>query len=69
MNYLQVAFDRRGLTPKDAAKRDARLKYVTLYQQYHNMRSVGPKAALLYEKTLEIPRSELRPDLWLPDPE
>ena len=67
MTYLQKALDERGLTPKDAAKRGGGLKYVTLYQQYHGIRPVGPNAAILYEQVLGIPRSELRPDLWPPE--
>lgn len=66
-NTLRTAFDRLGLTPKDAAKCSNELKYVTLRQQYTGLRPVGPKAAILYERVLHIPKSELRPDLWPPE--
>ena len=38
-----------------------------IYKQYKGERGVGPNSALLYERILGIPRSELRPDLWPPD--
>ncbi|WP_417292560.1 hypothetical protein [Desulfovibrio porci] len=68
-NALRKAFERRGLTPKDVAKRGGGLKYVTLYQQYSGLRPVGPRSAILYEQMLGIPKSELRPDLWPPEKE
>lgn len=38
-----------------------------IYKQYKGERGVGPNSALLYERILGIPRSELRPDLWPPE--
>lgn len=65
MNVLKEALDRRGLTCPEAARRG--VPYHNLIKQYKGTRSVGPKAAILYEKVLGIPRSELRPDLWPPE--
>lgn len=48
----------------DAAKKG--VPYHNLYKQYKGIRGVGPDAAILYELVLNIPRSELRPDLWPP---
>ena len=38
-----------------------------IYKQYKGERGVGPNSALLYERILGIPSSELRPDLWPPE--
>lgn len=65
MNTLREALDKRGLTYQDAAKMG--VPYHNIFKQYHGIRSVGPKSAILYEKILGIPRSELRPDLWPPE--
>lgn len=62
MNALKEALDRRGLTCPEAARRG--VPYHNLIKQYKGTRGVGPKSAILYEKVLGIPRSELRPDLW-----
>ena len=62
MNRLKDALDRRGLTPRLGARMG--VPYSNLIKQYNGLRSVGPKAAILYERLLGIPRSELRPDLW-----
>lgn len=64
MNTLQKALDKRGLTPLEAAKKG--VPYHNIFKQYQGIRNVGPKAAILYEEVLGIPRSELRPDLWPP---
>lgn len=64
MNTLKQAFDRRGLTPAEAARKGG--NYQTLWKQYRGERRVGPTAAMLYERLLGIPRSELRPDIWPP---
>lgn len=64
MNRLKNAMDRRGLTIRQATALGA--PYHNLFKQYHGLRSIGPKAAILYERLLGIPRSELRPDLWPP---
>lgn len=64
MNTLKKALDKRGLTPFEAHLRG--VPYHNIYKQYHGERNVGPKAAILYEQILGIPKSELRPDLWPP---
>ena len=64
MNTLKLAFENRGMTLKAAVEMGA--NYQTLWKQFRNDRRVGPKTALLYERILGIPRSELRPDLWPP---
>ncbi len=66
MNKLKLALDRRGLTCIEASKMG--VPYHNIFKQYHGLRSVGPKSALLYERILGIPRSELRPDLWPREP-
>lgn len=63
MNNFAKALNSRGLTVNDAAKIHG-CKYATLYKHYKGDRVVGAKSAVLYEKYLGIPRSELRPDLW-----
>ena len=64
MNKLRKALEKRGLSCLDAAKKG--VPYHNLYKQYRGLRGVGPAAAILYERILDIPRSELRPDLWPP---
>ncbi len=64
MNRLREALDRRGLSCIEAANKG--VPYHNLYKQYKGIRGVGPGAAILYELVLNIPRSELRPDLWPP---
>ena len=64
MNTLKDAFERRGLTLAEAARRGG--NYQTLWKQYRGERRVGPTAAMLYERLFGIPRSELRPDIWPP---
>ena len=64
MSTLKEAFDSRNMTVLEASKLGA--KYQTLYKQYLGERNVGPRAAILYERILGIPRSETRPDLWPP---
>lgn len=41
--------------------------YPTVWRHASGKRNVSPEAALRYERTLGIPRSELRPDLWPPE--
>ena len=36
----------------------------TVFNHCHGARSVSPKFAILYEKKLGIPKSDLRPDIW-----
>lgn len=64
MNTLRNALDRRGLTCREAARMG--VPFHNIYKQYKGERGVGPNSALLYERILGIPRSELRPDLWPP---
>ncbi len=64
MNTIKQALETRGLTLKRAVEMGA--NYQTLWKQYRDERRVGPQSAILYEKILGIPRSELRPDLWPP---
>ena len=64
MNTLKLALDSRGLTCLEAAKRG--VPYHNIFKQYRGLRGVGPRSAILYERILGIPRSELRPDLWPP---
>lgn len=65
MNNLRKAFESRGLTCAEAARLGA--SYQTVYKQFHGERNIGVRSALLYERVLGIPRSELRPDLWPQD--
>ena len=65
MNRLREALERRGISYNEAVKKG--VPYHNIYKQYNGLRGVGPRAALLYERLLGIPRSELRPDLWPPE--
>ena len=65
MNKLKEALSRRGIDYKDAIKL---VPYHAFFKQYHGVRGIGPKTAILYERVLGIPRSDLRPDLWPPEP-
>ena len=64
MNTINKAFQKRGLSCREAAK--VGLRYQTVWLHLHGLRNVGVKSALLYESVLGIPRSELRPDIWPP---
>ena len=64
MNTLKLAFESRGMTLKYAVEMGA--NYQTLWKQLRGERRVGPQSAILYEKILGIPRSEIRPDFWPP---
>lgn len=64
MNTLKIALDQRGMTCREAARLG--VPYHNIFKQYNGLRGVGPQSALLYERILGIPRSELRPDLWPP---
>ena len=64
MNTIKHALETRGLTIKRAVEMGA--NYQTLWKHCRDERRVGPQSALLYERILGIPRSELRPDLWPP---
>lgn len=55
----------RGLTVM-AVSREFGIPYMTIYQHLKGKREVSPAAAIRYEISLGIPRSELRPDLWPP---
>ena len=63
-NYVQEALDRRGLTPAEAHRRG--MPYQSVYRQYRGQRKPSGEYAMLYERLLGIPRSEIRPDLWPP---
>ncbi len=65
MNKLKEIFEKRGWSLQDGVERG--VPYVNLYKQLKGERSVGPRSAILYEEKLDIPRSELRPDLWPPE--
>ncbi len=43
------------------------IDYSTVRKHFVGTRGIGPRYALLYERLLGIPRSELRPDLWPPN--
>lgn len=65
-NYAKIALDKYGLTPMEAHKRG--MPYQSVYRQYHGQRKPSGEYALLYEKFLGIPRNEIRPDIWPPEP-
>lgn len=67
MNNIKNALDSRGITVREAAR--AGLPYMSVYKQYKGERNPSGRFALMYERCLGIPRSEIRPDLWSPDPE
>lgn len=67
MTSLKQAFDKRGISIREAARTG--IPYCTVWQQCKGVRSVGAKSALRYEKFLGIPRWEIRPDLWDPPQE
>lgn len=64
-NLVRDALDRRGMTPLEAHHRG--MPYQSVYRQYRGDRNPSAEYALLYERILGIPRSELRPDLWPPE--
>lgn len=66
MNTLQKALEVRGLTVNQASKLSG-IRYDTLWKHVEGMRGISPEMALRYEETLNIPRTELRPDLWPAD--
>ena len=63
-NHVREAVVRRGLTPIEAHRRG--MPYQSVYRQFRGQRKPSGEYAILYEKTLGIPRSEIRPDLWPP---
>ena len=63
-NLVREALDRRGITPIEAHRRG--MPYQSVYRQYHGTRKPSGEYAIIYERVLGIPRSELRPDLWPP---
>lgn len=58
---------KRGLRIADAS-RVSGIPYVTIAQHVRGTRGISAVQAIKYERLLGIPRSELRPDLWPPDP-
>lgn len=65
MNTFKQALEDRGLSVP-AAVRLSGCKYVTAWKHFTGERRVSAEMALVYERTLSIPRWELRPDLWPP---
>jgi hypothetical protein len=65
MNNIKKALDERGISVMQAAK--AGLPYMSVYKQYNGERNPSGRFALMYERVLGIPRSEIRPDLWSPE--
>ena len=65
MNNIKNALDSRGISVRDAAK--AGIPYMSVYKQYKGERNPSGRFALMYERCLGIPRSEIRPDLWSPE--
>lgn len=65
MNTFKQALEDRGLSVP-AAVRLSGCKYVTAWKHFTGERRVSAEMALVYERTLNIPRWELRPDLWPP---
>lgn len=66
ISNLKKAMDARGIQPTSLRK-EAAIDYSTLLRHYKGLRVVSAPDALRYEKLLNIPRSELRPDLWPPE--
>ena len=62
---LATYLESLDLTVADAAKLSG-TPYTTLYQHVRGLRSIRGEQAIHYEQTLDISRSELRPDLWPP---
>lgn len=60
--FEQELFE-RGITRMDAAKASG-FSYATIHMHYSGKRTISADSAIIYEKTLGIPRKELRPDLW-----
>ena len=58
---------KRGLSIADASRASG-IPYVTIAQHVRGARAISAALAIKYERPLGIPRSELRPDLWPPDP-
>lgn len=58
---------KRGLRIADASRMSG-IPYVTIAQHVRGTRGISAVQAIKYELLLGIPRSELRPDLWPPDP-
>lgn len=63
---LGQALDLRGISINDAAKMSG-IRYDTIWGHCQGRRSVSAEMALRYESTLQIPRWEIRPDLWQAD--
>lgn len=62
-SLLRKAMDARGLPFKTAYKATG-LNSSTVSKHYRGLLAISAKDAILYEKALGIPRSELRPDFW-----
>lgn len=65
---LAVALKTRGLSINEVHKKYG-IPYDRIWSHCTGRRSISPEMALEYEKLLNIPRSELRPDLWPPHKE
>jgi hypothetical protein len=64
MNNVKRCLVSRGISVNEAAK--AGMPYMSVYKQYRGERNPSGNFALIYERILGIPRSEIRPDLWPP---
>lgn len=62
---LAIHLNSLDLSVAEAAKLSD-TPYSTLYQHVHGQRTIRGEQAILYEATLDVPRSTLRPDLWPP---
>ena len=63
---LGQAFERRGLSISEASEISG-IGYDVIWKHCKGMRSVSAEMAVRYESTLQIPRWEIRPDLWQAD--
>ena len=62
MREFKEILKAHGLTMSDAVH--AGISRQTVWFHWHGKRKVSCDSALIYERALGIPRSELRPDLW-----
>lgn len=66
-SLLGQALEAKGISVNEASKASG-IRYDTIWKHCQGMRGVSAKMAVRYEAKLGIPRSELRPDLWPPEP-
>lgn len=65
--HFEEIFSARGWAVAEVYRKYG-IPHMTLRQHIKGTRSISAEQALKYERILGIPRSELRPDLWPPDP-